>query len=304
MSMDPNPYASGSADPYEPTYESEPIDFAQVISRGIRAANRTLVGAVLIFAIVGPIQILSTAASALIIQGGGFQPPAQGAPPTPQMFAMMGLGCFSCVWFPIMLIALPWASGGIYGQLLDRIVGRPVGALGSYGKKFYVRMLLLMLMYVAVLIVLMIPVWITGAVLGAGQMQGGQFDPVKIRELSRHPLNVVVSVLFGLGVTAAGTVMMIAQASSVTHDCRTRDALRNSWRYIGRQTGEVLKLFFIFVGTAVPMVLLQQIGNFLTTASMLIMLVVGFLSALYVSYLSVLNPGIVVSAYAARHRTG
>ena len=62
---------------------SEPMPFRAAVLRGIGAANKTLVGAVLVLAISGPMQIASSLSGGLLMQGGAFQPPAEGEPPPP-----------------------------------------------------------------------------------------------------------------------------------------------------------------------------------------------------------------------------
>jgi hypothetical protein len=257
-------------------------------------------GAVIILLIIGPMQVVSSLSGALVMQGDAFQPPAPGEAPPPALFLMMGYGCFICFWFIVLVFATPWAGGGIYGQVADHLTGKPAGSFVQYGRQFYTRILLLLLLYSAVLIVLLVPVWAVGAALSAQHMQAGRMDPEAMRELSRHPLNILVGVLFGLTLTALMTIMCLVQAALVRNNCGTLEGIGSAFRFIRQRFADSLKLYLVLIVTSIPIALFQQAGNLLPVVTTPIMAVVGCLSSVYLAYISVLNAGLGTSVYVAR----
>lgn len=300
MNNEQNPYEAPGSTPQRPLPGSERLTFGEALSRGIHAAHKTLVGAVVMLVIIGPMQVVSSLSGALVMQGEAFQPPAPGEPPSPALFLMMGYGCFICSWFIVLIFATPWAGGGIYGQVADHLTGKTVGSFAQYGRQFYTRILLLFLLYFAVLIVLLIPVWVVGAALSTQHMQAGQMDPEAMRELSRHPLNIIVGVFFGLALTALSTILTLVQAGLVLNNCGTMEGISIALSFVRRRFMDTFKLYLVLIVTSIPIVLFQQAGNFIPVVTTPIMAVVGCLSAIYLAYISVLNAGLGSSVYVAR----
>lgn len=287
------PASSPEADP-QPA-----APFGAAVARGFSAAHRTLVGAVLAFVILGPMQISSYISGALMMKGG-FQPPAEGQPPSAELLSIIGLGLFSCLWIPVMIFAFPWVIAGIAGRVRDHVFDRELGGFSEHGKRYYGRILCLLLLYFGVLLVLFMPFWIAGAVTGAQQAQADAFDPQQLREMQRSPGNLALGVGFALLLTLFGTLLNLVQANLVVEDTTVTNAITGGLRFVGRRFADFSKLFGVYLLLAIPMFFMQQVGNFLPDITVLVMAVLGLVTTVYISYLSVVNVGIGVSVYAAR----
>lgn len=289
----PDPYGSDPDDSSKPT---DSLPFSTAVFRGVGAANRTLLGAFVMLVLIGPIQVMVAVSGALMLQGNVFQPPEPGQPPSPEMYLILGLGCFTCCWLPVVVFGLPWAVGGIYGQLCDRIARRTARSYVDCAKRFYTRLLLLVIIFMAIVMLMCVPLWILGAVLNSAQPAGGEFDVEQLREANRHPVNIAVGVAFSLVLTTLSVIFTLIQAALVSKDCQIGEATSRAFRFVREHPGDTFKLLVIFILTSIPLIVLQQAGNFVPTVTV-IMLALGIVTTLYTCYLSVLNAGIGVSAY-------
>ena len=155
---------------------------------------------------------------------------------------------------------------------------------------------------IGVFFAIMIPLLCLGVLLAAGQLQGpgGQFDPQKMQEISGHPMIIVAGVLIGLLMTAVGTFLNPAYVILWGDDEPVFESMRKSYRFLRDNSGDAVKLFFMYLLFGMVMWLLQSAAGWLQIKAMPVLALIGVALGLYLSYLVVLNFGIATSLYLAR----
>ena len=303
MSDEFNPYQSPETDAapaVKPT-----LTFGEAVRRGFAAAHGAPAGAVWTFVLMAPMQVIGGAMNAAMFSGDFFEQmqsgefESTGGQPPPELITMVGAGCFMCLWMPIMFFTMPWIWGGVMGQVRDQIVGREPASFGMHGKTFYGAMLLVMLLVVVGTIAANVPGTIVGQVVTSSEIQPGQpITAEQMRALSRHPANIIANCFSGLLMALVGTLANFIIAALVARGRGIGDGLSHGFTFCSKNMGAFIKVYFIYVALFLPFAILQWIPQFLTT-TMAIGIGVGFVSALYISYLTIVNLGMGGSVYAA-----
>jgi hypothetical protein len=277
------------------------MSFGQIVSRGFAAAHGVPIGLLLYFLLLGTQQGLNT------LVGGMFSPEVfqikPGDEPSPELLGLIGFGCFSCIWGLISLFGTPWVTGGVVGQLRDRI-GQPEGPPGrftEYAGRFYGRMLVLALIWVAIFAALWIALMIVGAVIASTQIEPGQtLTPEKLQELNFHPANIASGIAVFLIMTLLGVIWGLAEAALVVDSKGPLAALGDAMKLCGQHKSDALKLFLLFALLGAALMIPGALFAALQTKSMAVRAGVGLLVALYFPYLIVIELGCAVSLWLAR----
>lgn len=280
------------------------MSFSRILSRGTRAANRTPKALVLYIVVLGLFQGLSTVAGGLMpIEALQMQP---GQAPSPQLFWLIGFGCFSCVWGLVMIFVTPWITAGAVGQMRDRLT-RPDGsaaAFAEHASRYYRRMLIIGIIWLLIFVVL----WaiLAGVGLAIVSAQGGDVNPQKIDELNTHPANIASGIVLLLLLSALGVWFAVAQAVVVADDQTALSSLSRACRFCTGHTAEAFKLFLLFLVLGAGMVLITQLPALLGAKNLGVLALAGLLLALYFPYIILLELGWATSLYLARipERTG
>jgi hypothetical protein len=128
-----------------------PIPLGPIVVRGIVAAHGVLLGALYLFLLQAPSQVLSAVLQSL--QKGLRASPGQAIDPTLLMLtSLLSFGAF--VLAVAVFFLFPLVQGGILGQVRDRLESphqRP-GPFGNYGRASYFRLLGSELLYLLTMV--------------------------------------------------------------------------------------------------------------------------------------------------------
>jgi hypothetical protein len=114
------------------------ISLCQIVAGGLTAARGALLGAVYLFLLQAPLQVLN--ALAQHYQGGAMA----GRRPDPALVLLsLALSFASLLLALAVFFLFPLVQGGILGQVRDRLTSprQPPGPFGAYGRRFYLRLL-------------------------------------------------------------------------------------------------------------------------------------------------------------------
>jgi hypothetical protein len=297
-----NPYQSPSHSGEVPIGAS--LSFGQVIRRGFAAAHGVPAGAFWCFLLMVPLQVTGAVMNQVMfgsdlfeqLQTGEFED--TGKMPA-GLITIIGAGCSMCIFLPIMFFALPLVWGGTVGQLRDRIVGREMGAFGHYGKKFYVPMLLVVMMLCGAVFVVSFANGIVGQIIASTEIQPGQpMTTEQLQALSRHPLNLISSAVTWLVMGAIGILVNLVGSAMAARGRGIGDALSQGFSFCGNHFGSVFKLYLVGVALFIPLAVLQSLPMFVKP-EIGIGVVIALSSGIYLGYLSVVEFGLAGSLFAA-----
>lgn len=276
--------------------------FGEVLSRGVRAANRSVTGLLLLFLLYGWFQGVS------LVVGGAFasdptifqvQP---GQQPPAELVWMMGYGCISCVWLLVMVFGGPWVAGGILGQLKDRMTAPEAepGPFRPYASRYYVRLLLLTVVYVGIFLLLYLILMLVGMMIAASVLQGDAMDPQNLQQLNMHPANIAAGALFLLALAAMIVVFNLANAGVVVEEWDAWTSLGRAWGFVRSHAGDAVKLFLVITGLGCVMWSLYWIPAVLELREIPVLAILGLLMAAYFPYMIMLGLAFGVSLWLAR----
>lgn len=276
------------------------MSFGEILSRGMTAANRSVTGLLMYFLLYGIYQGL-----ALVV--GGQMTPEQfdvqpGRPPEPEFGLMMIYGCGSCVWMLVMLFSGPWVSGGVAAQLRDRMreSDEPTSIFIDYASRYYGRMLVLTLVYVGILIAVYILYVLVQAAIATTFLDVDLMQPLEWQEVSTHPANLAMGVVFVLVLTGIGVVFGLANAAVVVEEFDAFTSLGRGWSFVRDNPGDAGRLWLVAAGLSVLMAMLYWIPPLLDIRSMPVLAVLGTVIAVYFPYMLMLNLSLAVSLWLAR----
>ena len=267
------------------------MTFGQVLLRGLSAANRSIVGMVLLILLFGLLQ-----ASSVII--GGLSP-ADRVDFTP--FAM-GYSCFSCFWVLVIVIAGPWVTAGVVGQLRDRIdqPGDVPESFAEYGGRFYLRLFALTLILFSVLILLSLILGLAAWAVMFEQFDGLPTQPAQLQQLQTHPASMAIDILGKMSMCAilflfnlATSIAVIERTDVLASLGRAFDFIRGNVWDTGRLFGASALLAVISWGTG-------AIPTLFDIHAFPVLLVLGVVTGIFVPYMLLLNLAWAVSLWLAR----
>lgn len=254
--------------------------------------------------VLAPVQIQNAIMASIMFNSGLMEQLQQGKidssnGPPPAAFMLIGVGCFSCIWLPALLLAIPWIWGGAAGQLRDELLGRNVGKFGTYGNQTYGGMFAYMLLFIVAAIALSVPNAIVNQLVSAGEMRPGlPWDAEAAQRLARHPANIAGSIVTSLLLAGAGTLLNILISVFVAVGRGFREGLRAGLSFCSDHLKGVFKLYLMNVLLLIPFVLIAWAPQ-LISQSVWIGIVFGGLSAAYLGYFSIVNLGMAAALVTA-----
>jgi hypothetical protein len=283
------------------------MPIGQIISRGFTVAHSALLGALYVFLLQAPLQVLNAVAQ-------GFQEgatPGRGQQPNLRMVRSLSLSCGSLLLALAVFFLFPLVQGGILGRVRDRLEApnQLPGQFGAYGRAFYARLLGSLGLWVLVLIVLMLPAMCIGFGLAFQEMakampaaEGTQPpDPQQLtRQLLLHPVVLVAMVVSALLVSAASRVYWMANCIVVSEQERVMAAWRKSLRFCRRNFSAVLVIWLLSLAVGVLISPLSLVGPFGVVKEVWVLAVLALLYSAIIGYAGVLWAGMGMSLYLAR----
>lgn len=287
---------------------AEGPEFGAVVSRGFSAAHRAPTGAAWIFLLLIPTQALGAVMNSVMFGSDFFSRMQRGdvggdGQVPPEMMMLMGAGCVSCVWMPVMLFGLPWIWGGIAGQIRDRLLDVPLQSFHTHGKRYYITMLALLVLFVVAVIVVSIPGAIVNQLVAMSQATPGRpMDVEGMRALALHPANIAASILGVMLMTAVSTIVYLIASTIVAGGYGLRTAFSEGFALCRRHSGDVARLFGVYILLILPFFIVQW-GQSQLTLNLAVGLILSILGTLYLAYVSIASFGLAGSLVASRRAT-
>lgn len=277
------------------------LSFSSLAVRGFAAGNRAIVGALLLFLLLAPNQIGGNLSAVLLLESGGMQV-QPGQEPPPEAFMMIGVGCFICTWLPLVVFGMPWVMGGILGIVRSAVIGGTVDGFPTNAKRYYVRLLLLVLLAIVASLAVYLPITLASSLI-SGQQQVGMasgFSSEQLQEASRNPVNLALGYVAMLAFAGVGVILNLTQASMALEDTELIAAIGKAFRFCQRHVTDACKLYALAAIISLPTVFLQQAMAMFGLFTYGPALALAVLFSAYLSYSSVINSGIGVSLYYGR----
>jgi hypothetical protein len=295
---------------------------SRIIARGLAAAHGALIGALFLFLLHAPVQLLSAVAQcyqaralAQVEQLGVTAESAGQLDPKPLQVAV-SLSFGSLVLALALFFLYPLVQGGILGQVRDRLESRDrsPGPFGPYGRAFYVRLLGNLGLFALVMIVLMLPVMFLATGLTFQQMTAPVPDateegpaspkPPDFQQLNRqlltHPTMLAVLAIATLLASAAAMVYWVASSIVVSEEGRVLSSGRQALRFCGRNFSAVVAVWLLTFAVSVVISPLSLVGQLGVVKNLWAVGALALLNAALVGYWGVLFAGLTMSLYLAR----
>ena len=149
--------------------ETQSLPIRQIVGRGFGAAHQVLFGALLLFLLHAPAQVVSAVAQgyqAKVMAGPLGQPDAN------QVIVYVAMAFGGFVLAVGVFFLFPLVQAGILGQVRDRLKSsqEPPGRFGAYGRAYYLRLLGSQGLFTLVMLGIMLPTMCLGMVLAFQQM--------------------------------------------------------------------------------------------------------------------------------------
>ncbi len=247
-----------------------------ILTRGIAAARASVLGALWLFLLYAPTQVLSAVLLGLqadAMAGAGKQPDSA---QVITYFAAAGGGLVLAL---AVFFLFPLVQGGILGQIRDRLEEphRQPGQLGVYGKAFYARFLGCEALFALGMFVILLPAMcavagfafreIANAAPGLpaeGAAPAPPFDPQQLnRHLLSNPVMLAGVVVASLLASVVGMVYWMSCSIVVAEGERVVPSWRKSVRFCRQNVAAVFVLWLLNVAAGLlvsPLGLLGQLG--------------------------------------------
>jgi hypothetical protein len=286
--------------------KSQAMPIGRVVSRGLVAAHGVLVGALYLFLLHAPSQVLGAVAQAFQIKPG--------QPPDPMQLLLAVLVGFGSLVFTLAVFFLfPLVQGGILGQVRDRLESpeQPPGHFSHYGRTFYVRLLGSEGLFVLAVLLFMVPAMCLSAALGwqalAMYAEPGQPPPSQppdpqqlTRHLMMHPLFLVGMAVLSLLLSAVGMVYWLANCIVVREKERVLASWEKALSFCRQNFSAVLAVWFLTVALGLLLCPLGMLGQLGVVKDLWVLVPLALLYAALIGYLGVLLAGVNMSLYLAR----
>jgi hypothetical protein len=275
----------------------------QIIARGFAAAHGALVGALYVFLLQAPLQVLSALTQ-------GFQPqmtPAPGQQPdAKQLVLSVAFSCGTFVLALAVFFLFPLVQGGILGQVRDRLESpqQPPGPFAPYGRAFYRRLLgsqalFTLLMFVALLPLMGLTVGLYFQVQEMGS--AAPADPQQLnRQLLSYPVMVVCMVIFAVLAAAVGMVYWVANTIVVAEKERVFASWRQALHFCRQNFAAVLAVWLLNFAAGLLMSPLALVGQRGVVKEPWALVGLAVVYSALIGYWSVLLAGLMMSLYLAR----
>jgi hypothetical protein len=268
----------------------------QTLWRGFAAAHGALLGALYLFLLHAPIQVLSAVAQGITPSPGSAPDQEPGAG---QLALMAGVSCGTFVFGLAVFFLFPLVLGGILGQVRDRLEwpGQTPGAFGKYGHAFYSRLLgnqalMTLLMFVLLLPVMTYAMWLAMQVTALGtspdyrQMTGFFLS---------SPALLACMLVVCLLASAVGIVYWVASCIVVSERERVFASWRKSLRFCRDHFGAVLALWLVNLVAGLVMSPFALVGSLRFITHLWVLVPLAVVYAALIAYWGVVLAGMVMS---------
>jgi hypothetical protein len=285
----------------------------QIIKRGLVAAHGALLGALFLFFLHAPAQVLGAVGQAL--QADAARTPGQAA--GVKLVAILAVSFASLVCALAVFFLYPLLLGGILGQIRDRIESprQPPGLFGTYGRAFYGRLLGNLCLFTLIGLVFLLPVM--GIAIGLAYQKNaeaiseaaawpGDTPPQTLdgqqptRQLMSDPVLLAAMAIASVFLSVLSMVYWVANTVVVSDQEGVVASCRKSLRFCWQNVAAVLVvlLLSLAVGLVIaPLGLTIQLGV-VNNPWALVALALAY--AACISYWGVLLSGVIMSLYLAR----
>jgi hypothetical protein len=271
------------------------------LGRGVVAAHGALIGALFLFLLHAPLQILSAMAQ-------GFPPGAArdpGQQPAPaQVALMMGVSCGTFVLSLAVFFLFPLVLGGILGQVRDRLESphQAPGAFGSYGRTFYSRLLGMQALFMLVTFVLLLPVmayaiWLAMEVAALGS--AAPDTPMMTGQLLSSPAFIAAMVAFSVAASVVGLVYWMANCVVVAEGERVMASLRLSLHFCRQNVVALLVLWLVNLAAGLVMSPFALACSRIIGPPPWVLVPLAVVYAALIAYWGLILAGLVMSLYLA-----
>lgn len=294
----------------EPT-QAMPI--RQVIARGFAAAHSVLLGALLVFLLHAPSQVLSAVAQSF--QSQAFAGPNAGPDPTTLiLYLTAALGGF--LFALAVFFLFPLVQGGILGQVRDRIEHphEPPGGFGPYARAFYLRLLGSQGMFALFMFAIMAPMMCVGMslafremteIMNAAQAEGAPGpQPLDSQQLTRqlyaNPIVLTGMAISSILMAVVAMVYWIANCVVVSERQPVLASWRQSLRFCRQNVAVMLVMVLCFLGVGFLISPLSLVGQLGIVKNPWVLGALALVNCAIIGYGAVLLAGLSMSLYVAR----
>ena len=281
----------------------------QIISRGVVAAQAAMIGALYVFLLQAPVQVLSA-----IAQGEGMAAPGQQPDATRLMFNL-SLSCGTFVLSVVVFLLFPLVQGGILGRVRDHLkLPRLLpGPFAVYARAFYSRLLGSQALFALLMFAVMVPVM--GLFVGSAFQEMAQARSSELAEgapaaqppdpqhLTRHllsqPAVLVAMGALSLLLSAVGMVYWVANCIVVSEEERVVASWRHSLRFCRQNLPAVAAVWLVNVVAGLLISPIGLIGVLGVVKEPWVLVAVALVYSAVIGCWSVLLAGLVMSLYLA-----
>lgn len=278
---------------------SDGLSPGRIIGRGFAAAHGALAGAVYLFLLHVPLQVVS--AVQRNVQAGAFAPGRE--PDTEQAILSLVFAAISLPLGLAVFFAFPFLLGGMLGQVRDRIESpsqRP-GSFGSYGRKWYGRLLgnqgLFTLAVMAAMVPLMsLAMGVAIQEVGAEPPAPGQIE----RRLLLHPVLLPAMLVAMLLISVVGAVYWVANCIVAIEGETIAAAWRRAFAFCRQNCLAVLALWLVNFTAGLAMSPLALLGQFGVVTDLWGLTALAVVHSALIGYWGLTLAGMTTSLYLDR----
>jgi hypothetical protein len=291
-------------------HKSQAMPVGRVVARGVVAAHGALLGALYLFLLHAPNQLLAAGAQAFPIRPGQQPDPRQ-------VLLAVFLGLGSLLFTLAVFFLFPLVQGGILGQVRDRLepLRQPPRRFSDYGRAFYLRLLGSQGLFVLAVMALMVPAMCLGAALGwhaltmylePGASPAQPPDSQQLtRQLLANPVFLAGIAIVSLLVSAVGLAYWLANCIVVTEQERVLASWKKAIHFCRWNGSAVLVVWLLACGVGLLISPVGLVGQLGIVKELSVLVSLALLYAALIGYLGVLMAGVTMSLYLARrHSSG
>lgn len=293
--------------------KSPAMPVGQILGRGFGAANSTLVGALYLFLLHAPVQVLGAVAQSL--QSGTMAGSGQ-TPDWSQLVLILSFSLGSFVFALAVFFLFPLVLGGILGQVRDRLESpqQPPEPFGHYGRTFYVRLLANLGLFTLVMMVIMAPVICIGMGLAfQDAIQAMPTQPTEgapapqltdhqqlTRNLMFHPVMLASIAIVSLLMSALAMVYWVANSIVVAKQEGAMVSWKGALHFCRQNFSTVLVVWLLNFAVGLLLSPFGLVGQLGIVKDMGALVGLALLYSAFIGYWGLVLAGLVMSLYLAR----
>jgi hypothetical protein len=289
--------------------EVQPLAARQIVGRGLKAGHGALLGALFLFLLQAPVQILGAGSQAFWAKLS--PPPGQHLDPEYGLLAL-AYGFGSCLLAVAVFFLFPLVLGGILGRVRDRLEpGRwPQARFGTYARVHYVRLLGSQGLMLLAGLVIMAPVMCMAIALAFEVMSLGSVapndavpspNPVELqRQLLSQTGMLTGIVISGLLMSAVTMAYWVANTIVVCDREHVFAAWRKALHFCRENLSAVVVVWLLAFAAGLVMAPLSMAGQLGFVTDLWALAGLAVVYAALLGYWGVLMAGLIASLYLGR----